>query len=767
VLDTMDASRATLAISTHMPPPDTSRAPLDGPSAVRLTEFARACKAATRAVSLYPPAHPAVGAALDRLVAAAARALAAGPFTLAVLPDALLVGGAAPERPDAAVTELAGLLHDHLVGELELLAPADAGAWRSLLALLGQAPADLLAQGGLARVWAGGGGDHVRIREVDYAEVLRERGAGAAAGWDTIIRHCLEEDGPALDEASIRTLLDVAERTNDLTELLERIEQDTADGGPRLQAEAIVRLLRRIADLTRRRQPERLEQVLGTMASVAARLSPEMLLGLLARRAAPADDSDVVGDVVARMSDDTIGGFVAQSIVERRGATERLAEAFQTLVPDEGRRTSVLGFAQERVAGSPLGQEEDFPKLWKQATDMLLSYRDEPFVSEAYARELSTARANAVDVERIADDPPELVAAWLATINDANARALDLQLLLDLLRIEDDAGQWDVIATFVTAHLDDLFLLGDFESAEPLVAALVRESAISGRSTHRASAAAAVERTIRGQLMTHLVAHLRTIDDAGFDRVRRLCLALGTALIRPLAETLAVEERGRAFRRLTDLLTAFGPAGRDAVEQLKSSGNPAVRRTAIYLLREFGGHEALPDLESLLDDADVNIQREAVRAIALLGSADAYDVLSRALASGSQRQREAIINALGSMRDERAVPLFCHMVRSQEYRRTMRHAYLTALEGLGAVGGNEAVTALREALQHGDWYAPFRTAALRRAAAAALRRIGSSEALAALRTASEEGSRRVRAIAREQLVLARQRSGEDASRAAC
>jgi HEAT repeat protein len=253
--------------------------------------------------------------------------------------------------------------------------------------------------------------------------------------------------------------------------------------------------------------------------------------------------------------------------------------------------------------------------------------------------------------------------------------------------------------------------------------------------------------------MTYLVGHLRTIDDEGFERVRTMCMALGTSIVRPLADAITVEERGRAFRRLTDLLVAFGPAGREVAEQLKASTNPSVRRTAVYLLREFGGSEALPELASLLEDTDVNIQREAIRAIALIGTPEAYAVLERAIVDGSVSHRENIVNALGSMRDERAVPLFCHMVRSREFRRTMRRAYLAAVEGLGAVGGDEAIQALTDALHSGDWYAPFRTSSLRRAAAGALRRVGTRAALQALREAAEGGSRGVRAAAREQLAL--------------
>jgi HEAT repeat protein len=747
-------------------PQVTNQEPLDAQTTTRLTDFARACKAAARAVSLYPPAHPAVGASLDRLVVAAARVVVGGPMTIAVLPNSLMVGNKAPERPDVAVVELASLLHDHLIGELQVVSAADAKAWQSFLHLLAQPAIEVQGQGGISRLWTGGGGDHVRVREVDYAEVLRQRTKGLTAQWDTIIRHCLQDDTVHIDEESLSALLEIADDAERLHELVERIERETADGGLRVQAEALARLFHFIADAVAKRHPEKLDQAYETMSRVAGKLSPEILLGILARQAEEsATGPDVVKELVTHMSDDTVGEFVAQNVVDRRGATERLAQAFQTLVPEERRRPAVLGLARDQVVDTPFGAEEDFPKLWEQTTDLLLSYRDEPFVTEAYASELSGAREHAVDVERIADDPPEQVALWVASISDSSVRILDLQLLLDLLQVEQDAGQWDVVGGFVAAHVDELVLLGDFDSAEPLVSALAAEAGANGRHTHRAAAASALDRLLHGQLMTYLVGHLRTIDDAGFDRVRKLCVALGTAAIRPLAEALSIEDRGRAFRRLSDLLVAFGTAGREAVEQLKNSPNPAVRRTAIFLLREFGGSEALSELASLLDDAEPNIQREAIRAIALIGSTDAHAVLQRALAAGTPAQRETIVSALGSMRDERAVPLFCHMVRTHEYRRTMRRAYLTAVEGLGAVGGADAVQALADALHHGEWYAPFRTAALRRAAAGALRRTGSPEALSVLRDAAERGSRGVRAAALEQLTQFGPPEGAEAGRA--
>jgi HEAT repeat protein len=77
--------------------------------------------------------------------------------------------------------------------------------------------------------------------------------------------------------------------------------------------------------------------------------------------------------------------------------------------------------------------------------------------------------------------------------------------------------------------------------------------------------------------------------------------------------------------------------------------------------------------------------------------------------------------------------------------------YLSALEVLGSMGGADALAGLGRALDDGEWWAPFRTSAIRSAAAAAIRQVGTPEAMAVLQTAASEGSRGVRNAARQQL----------------
>ncbi|MCA1650027.1 MAG: hypothetical protein LC753_06980 [Acidobacteria bacterium] len=77
--------------------------------------------------------------------------------------------------------------------------------------------------------------------------------------------------------------------------------------------------------------------------------------------------------------------------------------------------------------------------------------------------------------------------------------------------------------------------------------------------------------------------------------------------------------------------------------------------------------------------------------------------------------------------------------------------YAAAIDALGAVGGPEAVDALKFALHQGDWRAPFTTRRLRAAAAVALRKIGTPPAVEVLRDASTRGRGGVRSAARAEL----------------
>ncbi|MBI2829324.1 MAG: HEAT repeat domain-containing protein [Acidobacteria bacterium] len=729
-----------------------------------LVEFARACRTAVRSVSLYPATHPSIQGSLSRVTTAAGRLVPAGDVTLTVHPDTLLVDGQVPARADQAIGELADLMHDRLVAALRVERGADALDWHALLLLLARPPEELTTEGGIAKAWAAAGRNHFQIREIDYAEVLRERGGGQAAEWDQIIAFCLQEGTGPLDESSLAALLETLGDTSRFGGLLERL-QGAASGGDATvsaRAAALIQLIQKMLDATAqwpRAHGE--DRVLQTAADAASRMTPEMMLALIEQARTPGSaQAQVASAVVDRMGDETIASFVAGSVVKEGGASERLAQALQLLVPEIDRKERLLDLAKQEVEQSPFGRQSGFEDLWQSAASMLASYSDETYVSAAYARELSGAKARAVDVERVSDDPPERIQGWLGTVDDDALRRLDFDLLLDLLQVEDDAAPWRDIVRIAVSEIERRTKLGEVQDAQKLAFAIVRETGAGGRETLRSAAESAIETLAGGPLARHIVVHLRKVDDADVDPFGRLCRTVGERIIGPLAEVLMVEENSRAIRRLRELLFGFGAAGRETVERLKGSSNPAVRRTAIDMLRMFGGQDALADLATMLEDTDPEVQRDAIRAIAQLGNDEAFAVLQKALMAGTA-SGSTIPQQLISLREERAVPLLCYVLNHSAPRGRMVEVHAQVIEALGALGAHpESTRTLRAALYRGDWWAPARTAALRRTAALALRRIGSPEARAVLEEAKRKGSRGVRNAVRAQASSASRREQE-------
>ena len=150
---------------------------------------------------LYPAGHPAIAATLGRIAAITDAAGAAGAAQDPVLPDGLLLDDRTPARADAALGELATLLHSHLIGEMTIHPGGDVDAWRTFLLLLGRTPESVRGDGGIARVWTTMAGRHVELREIDYAEVLRERAGGDPVVWQRVIANCLQGNAFDLDEA--------------------------------------------------------------------------------------------------------------------------------------------------------------------------------------------------------------------------------------------------------------------------------------------------------------------------------------------------------------------------------------------------------------------------------------------------------------------------------------------------------------------------------------------------------------------------------------
>jgi hypothetical protein len=744
-----------------MAAPQAPTEPLSPELSGRLAEFAKACKAATRIVSMYPETHPAIQSALSRIGEATRQATSNGPFTITVLPDSLLVNGRGLPKPDPSATELATLLHQQLIGELTLFDRLDNDGWHAFLSLLAKTPEDARVLGGVSKAWDEYGNKAIRLVEIDYADILRERagGAGEGATWDrilTALKDDSEAQGHGGDAGTMDNMMDLAESPERLAQFAQRLQDvGRASGDDSIQQrKSLLELMHGLANYAAERKPEELDAVLNRMAGAAAQMSPDMLLSLITDPPPLPGGSgprmDLAGELQARLTDDMVSRFLVDNIVKDRGASSRLATAFQTLVPDPEKQQNILAAAAEQAAAM-FKDDPQFESVWTSSSEMLMSYSDAKFVSEGYARELTTAQTQAVEVDKIGDDPPVRIRAWLSTVSDTEVRALDQQLILDLLKIETRPDAWASVLDTAISNIDQLVLVGDLSLASQLLEAVVAISTDKA-SPFASLAAAGVDKLVEGPMVRHLSIFLQKATDTEFAVAQKMCATIGPSLVKPMSDALMGEDNPRMVRRLRDILLSFGPAAREYANELKSSKNPAVRRAAIDLLRGLAGDAALPDLRMMLDDADNQVQREALRAIVQVGTNEAYQLLEQAVKTGAARTRDAIMQALGAFRDEKAAPLFVHILTHTDYKGANEGLYTQTIESLGKVALDErSVSTLKDILYRGEWWARGRTARLRTAAARALRSMGTPSADRALEEAASSAPGGVRKIAKAAL----------------
>ena len=129
------------------------------------------------------------------------------------------------------------------------------------------------------------------------------------------------------------------------------------------------------------------------MKAPVGELSPEMLIGLMSQDRDSGDDARVMDAIVSRMTDRTIARFVSKNVIADGGTpTDRLAQAFQTLVQNPDERERLLSLAHDDVAESPLGGAEGFETVWNHVAQKLLTSYSDDFENPAKCRPTSSLR---------------------------------------------------------------------------------------------------------------------------------------------------------------------------------------------------------------------------------------------------------------------------------------------------------------------------------------------------------------------------------------
>ena len=586
--------------------------------------------------------------------------------------------------------------------------------------------------------------------------MLRERGGGDEVRGIASSRCACKVRQPRSTNARSASLLDSLSDPERFSRLVEQFQRTPSPDGAKVSVRvaALLQLMRTAIDAARLRGDAEVNRAFETMAESCARLTPEMMIAMLERRhGQDREEANMVSTVADRMTDTAIASFMTRAVTADRRGTERLAQALEVLVPSLERKSRIVDLAKEEALHSELAADTASSRCGRRVANTVMSYTlvsNLTGVSEDYGKELSSARTQAIEVERVSDDPPERVQAWVATVSESALARLDLEMLLDLLRIEETRRSGNRSAAIVVAEIERRTLIGDVTGAHALIESLVRETTTEGRPALRISATRTVDRLAAGPIVRHVASHFRSIVDGEVEHSTMLCQLLGVSVVRSLTDARARRERrshSPASRSPSGFWRRRPPFGR-AVEEFTQSGCPAHRDHVAPAGRR-AGSAARAGVDARRRRPEV--QRESIHAIVEIGTTNAYSVLHRLLLE-ADTPRDTALQELVSLRDDKAVPLFSYVLTKAEPRGKLIAIHISMIEALGTMKPRpESIRALHQVLLRGRWWTPFRTTTQRQAAATALRRLGTPEALAMLEAAADTGGRGVRKIARAQI----------------
>ena len=701
------------------------------PSAIQvpgILDFARAFKAAARAGGFYPPGHPAIGGTLEAVHRAERALTDQGALCLTILPDRFLAGGVPMDGADRLVAEFAGILHRHGVGALLLNGRATPDSWRALFTLLAQSPDAVRVAGGVQRQWKTLRQSGPGVLEVDFKELLLGRVGGDFSELAAVIGHYLET-------ASVGRSL-ASDVVTNLTRALDRAPDDEQ------AVEALIGELRTAAHLVRVLQPEQFDEAFKQAATVAARLTEGVMAGLLAARGttpAMLGPLDVVAAFLERISDESAAEFLAGALLTAGHASAPLTDALIHIVPDPVRRKAVTQSAYRTLSQNAV--EVGFLERWTEIEQQLESYADRQFVPDVYAGELQSARRRSASARRTFDDPDDRIAAWVDSVDDGAIRGLDLSLLTDLSRLENDAFRWREVLAILRAHIIDAAEDGDWESARVAADAVARVAGDASDALRSPPALDVLQECARNWIGEEALARLVEGDVAHVEPCARLLGALGPACIPGLVRRWSGDSHEPARQRVESVVVALGQPGRDALLRLLSAGDADVQCATIQLLGRASGHEHFPAMERLLANPSVRIQREALAALAAAQSEQGHELAARGISRADATQMGSLVELLNSLGPDRAIPVLCHLVRMLDPGQVPLPIWHAVIDGLKRGRLAPGADGLARRFETPLWRSPVQTLRIRSAARRA-QTVRGEPAADALRGVSLVGGRR-------------------------
>lgn len=327
---------------------------------------------------------------------------------------------------------------------------------------------------------------------------------------------------------------------------------------------------------------------------------------------------------------------------------------------------------------------------------------------------------------------------------------LDLEKLLREMEQTESDQHFRILAK----NIEPLVLLNLTDSGRPLVIRalmlLCRYAADRQLSlTRRQSSQETLILLTREELIDFLVLSLCQKSNVRESRERLLSLVtcFRGKIEKHLIQHLAEETDAQSRKILGSALIRLGATACPVLIEYLKDSRWFVVRNSIGVLGEIRNQQTTPHLIPLLAHEDIRVRRETIRALTKIGGRSAEGTLLQILESEDPDMRRQTILSLGALKCTAALPALLELATHRD-GKDRADEKKEAVNALGLIGSSDAIPQLKSILKRRRFWFGSRDDELRAAAALALGKIGSPDALTLLHKATEDRSEHVARAAR-------------------
>ncbi len=358
------------------------------------------------------------------------------------------------------------------------------------------------------------------------------------------------------------------------------------------------------------------------------------------------------------------------------------------------------------------------------------------------ARDMLSPVHEMEEIESYRDTELTVIQEFAEAGQDEDTMKATVATLLDLLPLHDEHALYTRSVRTLQELYEFLLEQGKFHLARSILEGFKAEAdpVQTPHPSKRELALRAIEQAGGVERLRGFLATMTTYDKTHptYDAIAVLILAFDRMAVPPLVEILA-EERQLALRKTAAVLLAeLGRRHLKLLGERLGDSRWYLVRNLVSILGEIGDERGIDYLRGLQDHPDARVRREVVRSLGMIGSGKAARQLLAMLKDRDLEVQRMTIQWSATVGDPTLLPSLIE-IASQGSLFSARKTVLQkeAVEALGKFGSGEPVPLLASLVKKRWWLRRKTGAEIRNLALAALKEIGSEQALAV--AASQQG----------------------------